>query len=152
MATDNALDSLDYKILSLLTIDARIPYAELGRKVGLSASAVAERVKRMESEGIILGYHARLNEKALGYSVVAFIRMTCDNTHYRAFLKALPRFEAVQECYHITGGDAFLIKVRLGSLDELETLIERLLPFGMPTTSMVLSTPILSRQESVARN
>lgn len=152
MATDNALDALDYKILSLLTTDARIPYAELGRKVGLSASAVAERVKRMESEGIILGYHARLDEKALGYSVVAFIRMTCDNTHYRAFLKALPRFEAVQECYHITGGDAFLIKVRLSSLDELETLIERLLPFGMPTTSMVLSTPILSRQESVGRN
>ena len=143
MATDNVLDSLDRKILSLLAADARIPYAELGRKVGLSASAAAERVKRLESEGIILGYHARLDEKALGYGVVAFVRMTCDNTHYRAFLKALPRFEAVQECYHITGGDAFLIKVKLASPDELEALIERLLPFGMPTTSMVLSTPVL---------
>lgn len=149
MTTDNALDSLDYKILSFLTADARIPYAELGRKVGLSASAVAERVKRMESEGTILGYHARLDEKALGYGVVAFVRMTCDNTHYRAFLKALPRFEAVQECYHITGGDAFLIKVMLTSLDELEALIERLLPFGMPTTSMVLSIPILQQPSRI---
>jgi Lrp/AsnC family transcriptional regulator, leucine-responsive regulatory protein len=151
MAADNALDILDCKILSLLSSDARIPYAKLGRKVGLSASAVAERVKRMESEGIILGYHARLDEKALGYAVVAFVRMTCDNTHYRAFLKALPRLEAVQECYHITGGDAFLVKVKLGSLDELETLIEQLLPFGMPTTSMVLSTPIPQQPPKVLR-
>jgi Lrp/AsnC family transcriptional regulator, leucine-responsive regulatory protein len=149
MATDYTLDTLDYKILSHLALNARIPYAELGRKIGLSASAVAERVKYMESERIILGYHARLDERALGYSVVAFIRMTCDNTHYRAFLKALPRFDAIQECYHITGGDAFLIKVKLGSLDELETLIERLLPFGMPTTSMVLSTPILQQPSRV---
>lgn len=143
MTADNVLDFLDRKILALLVADARIPYAELGRRVGLSASAAAERVKRLESEGIILGYHARLDEKALGYGVVAFIRMTCDNTHYRAFLKALPRIEAVQECYHITGGDAFLIKVKLASPDEMEALIERLLPFGMPTTSMVLSTPVM---------
>ncbi len=142
MTADDTLDSLDRKILSLLAAEARIPYAELGRKVGLSASAAAERVKRLESERIILGYHARLDEKTLGYGVTAFIRMTCDNTHYRAFLKALPRFEAVQECYHITGGDAFLIKVKLASPDELEALIERLLPFGMPTTSIVLSTPV----------
>lgn len=146
----SALDAIDRNILAILVSDARLSYAELGRKVGLSPSAVAERVKRLESEGLILGYRTLVDEKAFGYNVVAFIRMTCDNSHYRAFLKALPTFDSVQECHHITGGDAFLLKVVLPSVEKLELLIERLLPYGMPTTSMVLSTPISRQQAWVA--
>jgi Lrp/AsnC family transcriptional regulator, leucine-responsive regulatory protein len=148
MASAHTLDSIDYKIVSALAADARISYAELGRRVGLSPSAVAERVRQLESEKAILGYRALLDEKAFGYSVIAFIRLTCDNTHYRPFLKFLPSLDAVQECHHITGGDAFLIKVTLSSIDQLEPLIERLLPYGMPTTSVVLSTPIYRQQEA----
>ena len=148
MESGHGLDSIDYKIVCALTADARLSYAELGRKVGLSPSAVAERVKRLESERVILGYRAVLDEKAFGYGVVAFIRMTCDNAHYRAFLKALPNFDAIQECHHITGGDAFLIKATLASVDKLESLIEKLLPYGVPTTSMVLSTPVCRQQEA----
>ena len=148
MTSAHALDSIDYKIVRALAADARISYAELGRRVGLSPSAVAERVRQLESEKAILGYRALLDEKAFGYSVIAFIRLTCDNTHYRPFLKFLPSLYAVQECHHITGGDAFLIKVMLSSIDQLEPLIERLLPYGMPTTSMVLSTPIYRQQEA----
>lgn len=148
MGASDLLDSIDHKIVCALAADARISFAELGRKVGLSPSAVAERVKRLESERIILGYHALLDEKAFGYGVIAFIRLTCDNAHYRPFLKFLPTIDSVQECHHITGGEAFLIKVTLPSIDQLEPLIERLLPYGMPTTSMVLSTPINRQQES----
>lgn len=148
MALSESLDPIDLKIVSTLARDARLSYAELGRKVGLSPSAVAERVKRLESERVILGYRALLDENAFGYSVVAFIRMTCDNAHYRPFLKALPGFEAIQECHHITGGDAFLIKVAVPSVDKLEALIERLLQYGAPITSMVLSTPIHRQQEA----
>src|SRR6202012_1866971 len=72
----------------------------------------------------------------------------CDNTHYRPFLKFLPSIDSVLECHHITGGDAFLIKVTLPSIDQLEPLIERLLPYGMPTTSMVLCTPVFRQQEA----
>jgi Lrp/AsnC family leucine-responsive transcriptional regulator len=144
----DALDSIDYKIVQSLASDARTSYAELGRKVGLSPSAVAERVRQLESDKTILGYRAILDEKAFGYSVIAFIRLTCDNTHYRPFLKFLPSLDAVQECHHITGGDAFLIKVMLSSIDQLEPLIERLLPYGMPTTSVVLSTPIYRQSEA----
>lgn len=147
MASD-PLDPIDYKIVCMLATDARISYAALGRKVGLSPSAVAERIRQMENDQIILGYRAQLNEKAFGYSIVAFIRLTCDNSHYRPFLKFLPTVEAVQECHHITGGDAFLLKVLLPSIDLLEPLIERLLPYGMPTTSMVLSTPVSRAQEA----
>ena len=148
MAEAHDLDSIDHNIVRALAADARLSYAELGRKVGLSPSAVAERVHRLEGEKVILGYRALLDEKSFGYSVIAFIRLTCDNTHYRPFLKFLPTIDAVQECHHITGGDAFLIKVTLESVDQLETLIERLLPYGMPTTSMVLSTPIYRQQEA----
>jgi Lrp/AsnC family leucine-responsive transcriptional regulator len=141
------LDSIDHNIVRALASDARLSFAELGRRVGLSPSAVAERVYHLEGQKIILGYRAILDEKAFGYSVIAFIRLTCDNMHYRPFLKFLTTLESVQECHHITGGEAFLIKVTLPSIDQLEPLIERLLPYGMPTTSMVLSTPIYRQQE-----
>jgi Lrp/AsnC family leucine-responsive transcriptional regulator len=147
MAAAHDLDSIDHNIVRVLAADARLSYAELGRKVGLSSSAVAERLHRLESEKVIIGYRTQLDEKAFGYSVIAFIRLTCDNAHYRPFLKFLPTIDAVQECHHITGGEAFLIKVLLESIDELESLIERLLPYGMPTTSVVLSTPIYRQQE-----
>jgi Lrp/AsnC family leucine-responsive transcriptional regulator len=144
----HSLDSIDHKIVRILATDARISYAELGRKVALSPSAVVERIHQLEAEKIILGYRAVLDEKAFGFTVTAFIRLTCDNTHYRPFLKFLPTIDSVQECHHITGGEAFLIKVALTSIDQLEPLIERLLPYGMPTTSMVLSTPISRQQEA----
>lgn len=148
MGAENSLDSIDFHIVCALAADARLSYAELGRKVSLSPSAVAERVKRLESEGTIRGYRAQINEKAFGFGITAFIRLTCDNTHYRPFLKFLPTLDAVQECHHITGGDAFLLKVLLPSMDKLEVLIERLLPYGMPTTSMVLSTPVYRQEEA----
>jgi Lrp/AsnC family leucine-responsive transcriptional regulator len=148
MGPRHDLDSIDHNIVCALAADARLSYAELGRKVGLSPSAVAERVRQLESEKVILGYRALLDEKKFGFSVIAFIRLQCDNTHYRPFLKFLPSIDAVQECHHVTGGDAFLIKVTLASIDQLEPLIERLLPYGMPTTSMVLSTPVFRQQEA----
>lgn len=75
MTAAHALDSIDYKIVGALAADARISYAELGRRVGLSPSAVAERVRQLESAKAILGYRALLDEKVFGYSVIAFIRL-----------------------------------------------------------------------------
>ncbi len=136
------LDTIDARILSALAKDARLSVAELGRRVALSASATAERLRRLESCQIIRGYRAELNLEELGYTITAFVRLTCDGAHYKPFLKFIPTLEAVQECYHLTGGDAFLLKVVLRSMTEMEELIERLLPYGSPTTSMVLSTPL----------
>lgn len=136
------LDSIDKNILLELSKDARMPFAELGRRVGLSPSATNERVRQLESLGIIQGYRASIDLKALGFPITAFIRLTCDGQRYRPFLKFLNSLHSVQECHHMTGGDAFLLKVILASTDELEHLIEKLLPYGMPTTSLVLSTPL----------
>ena len=142
MALIQGIDFLDKKILQELAVDARLPFAELGRRVGLSASAAGERVRQLESIGLIRGYRAEINLQALGYSITAFVRLTCDGGRYRPFLKFLPTLEAVQECHHLTGGDAFLLKVMLSSIEQLENLIEKLLPYGTPTTSLVLSTPL----------
>jgi Lrp/AsnC family leucine-responsive transcriptional regulator len=137
-----SLDLHDKKILLELSADARLPFAELARRIGLSPSATTDRVKQLESLGLIRGYRADLDLAALGLSITAFIRMTCDGPRYQPFLKFLKTLDPIVECHHLTGGDAFLLKVVLASTAELERLIEKLLPYGTPTTSMVLSTPV----------
>ena len=149
MQTEQGIDLIGRKILLELATDGRLPLAELARKVGLSASATAERVRHLESVGVIRGYHAEIDFEALGYGIVAFIRLTCEGSRYRQFLKFLPTLDPIQECHHLTGADAFLLKVMLSNMSELESLIESLLPYGSPTTSMVLSTP-LERKPQVA--
>lgn len=141
------LDTIDKSILLELSKDARLPFAELGRRVGLSPSAANERVRQLESLGIIQGYRANIDLNALGFAITAFVRMTCDGQRYQPFLKFLQSLDSVQECHHLTGGDAFLLKVILTSTNELEGLIEKLLPYGVPTTSLVLSTPVNRSQD-----
>ncbi len=136
------IDAIDRKILQELSSDARLSVAELGRRIKLSPSATTERIRRLESLELIRGYRADINFEALGLSITAFVRLTCDGNRYRPFLKFLPTLDAVRECHHLTGGDAFLLKVMLASVAQLEDLIEKLLPYGSPTTSMVLSTPL----------
>lgn len=145
---DTIFDSIDKQILHELSLDARLPFAELGRRIGLSASAATERVRQLESLNVIRGYRIEIDLEALGYTVTAFIRLTCDGGRYRPFLKFLPSLQHVQECHHLTGGDAFLLKAVLPNIAQLERLIERLLPYGSPTTSMVLSTPLERKQAS----
>jgi Lrp/AsnC family leucine-responsive transcriptional regulator len=142
MLLHTGIDAIDRKILRELTSDARLAIAELGRRIGLSPSAAAERLRRLESLEIIRGYRADINLQALGFTITAFVRLTCEGTRYKPFLKFLPTLVAVQECHHLTGNDAFMLKVILASMTELEDLIEKLLPYGSPTTSMVMSTPL----------
>jgi Lrp/AsnC family leucine-responsive transcriptional regulator len=142
MLLHTGIDQIDRKILNELSNDARLTVAELGRRINLSPSATAERLRRLESLEFIRGYRADINLQALGLTITAFVRLTCEGTRYKPFLKFLPTLNAVQECHHLTGNDAFLLKVVLSSMTELEDLIEKLLPYGSPTTSMVLSTPL----------
>jgi len=152
------IDELSLNLLIELSRDARASYAELGRRVGLSPSAVIERMRRMEEQGIIQGYAASIDPAALGLSVLAVVRMTCDGTHYHPFLKFVKTLPEVRVCHHVTGADAFSLEVATTSLEELERLIERLLPYGIPTTSLVFSSPVarhapdLTRLGSTKRN
>lgn len=139
------LDEVGRNLLSALQQDARLSYAELGRRIGLSPAATSERLRRLEESGIIKGYRVQLDLEALGLPVLAIVRMSCDGSKYRPFLKAVQTMERVVECHHVAGGDAFILKVAAGSVRELERVVEKLLDFGVPTTSFVFSSPVERR-------
>jgi Lrp/AsnC family leucine-responsive transcriptional regulator len=144
------MDSFGRNLLKELQDNARLSTAELARRVGLSPTATAERMKQMEEAGIVSGYTIEMDREALGLEVLAFVRMTCDGQHYFRLIEFVQTLEEVRECHHLTGGDAFLLKVTTTSMESLEALIEALLPYGNPVTSVVLSTPVERRKFSVA--
>jgi Lrp/AsnC family leucine-responsive transcriptional regulator len=143
------LDSYGRKLLDELQANARLSLAELGRRVGLSPTAAAERLKQMEEVGILRGYTVDIDREALGLEVMAFIRMSCGGQNYHRLLDYVQTLEEVRECHHLTGDDDFLLKVTTTSMADLEALIEALLPYGNPVTSLVLSTPVERRKYAV---
>ena len=140
------IDEIARKLLDELQKDARTSYAELGRRVGLSPSATAERLRHLEEAGVIRGYRADIDPSALGLNIVAMIRMVCDGEQYRRFVEFLSTCEEVRECLHVTGSDALMLKVLVGSIEELEHLLMKFLRYGVPTTSIVLSSPLTRTQ------
>jgi Lrp/AsnC family leucine-responsive transcriptional regulator len=151
METLEILDEHARNLLAELAANARASYADLGRRVGLSPSAVAERMRRMEEDGIIKGYSVEIAPEALGLPILAVIRMTCDGTHYHPFLKFVKTLNEVRLCHHVTGADAFYLEIATASLVDLERLIERLLPYGIPTTSLVFSSPVARKAQDLSR-
>ena len=137
------IDEVARKLLDELQKNARASYAELGRLVGLSPSATAERLRRLEDAGIIRGYRADIDPVSLGLGLTALVRMTADGVQYQPLMNFLAGCEQVRECYHVTGGDALMMKVLVPSIEQLEGLIMKLLRYGVPTTSIVLSTPVV---------
>jgi Lrp/AsnC family leucine-responsive transcriptional regulator len=143
------MDSYGRKLLEELQANARLSLAELGRRIGLSPTATAERLKQMEETGIIHGYMVEIDREALGLEVLAFIRMSCGGQQYHRLLDYVQNLEEVRECHHLTGGDDLLLKVTTTSMADLEALIEALLPYGNPVTSLVLSSPVERRKYAV---
>jgi Lrp/AsnC family leucine-responsive transcriptional regulator len=151
MAMDSTLllDNYGRKLLDELQANARLSLAELGRRIGLSPTATAERLKQMEEIGILHGYTVEIDREALGLEVMAFIRMSCSGQNYHRLLDYIQTLEEVRECHHLTGGDDFMMKVTTTSMADLEALIEALLPYGNPVTSLVLSSPVERRKFAV---
>lgn len=138
------LDEIDRRILEMLQGDCKLALAKLGEQVGLSAPSIVERVRKLEHEGFIKGYHARLDARRLGLDVTAFISVW--TTHARAikeFDQHLKDFDDVLECHHVTGDPTLLLKVKTRNTQSLERLISavRSLPGVERTeTNVVLST------------
>jgi Lrp/AsnC family leucine-responsive transcriptional regulator len=139
------MDSIDWKILRELQTDARISYAELGRRVGLTTPAVIERVRKLEEAGIITGYRAEIDAAKVGLPITAFIRMSITGVDYSHIIEVAENATEVLECHRGTGGDSFIMKVAVADVGHLQTLIDRLTPYGITTTSIVLSSPVKSR-------
>lgn len=147
------LDAIAWKMLESLQHNARISFAELGRKVGLSTPAVAERVHRLEEAGIVTGYHASLNLPRIGLSIRVLVRLTIPGgevqmTRALAAMKELPE---ISRCHRITGAESFVIEADVVSIRHLEALIDRFSALGATSTSTVLSSPVERREYSAAQ-
>ena len=119
------IDAKDKEILSLLLKDAAISKADIARRVGLAASAISERVRRLEADGVIQGYEVRLNADALGKSLLAFVFVT-DAKPSQGFdtAAALSDVTGLEELHKIAGDDCYLLKIRASGTDELNQIIE----------------------------
>jgi Lrp/AsnC family leucine-responsive transcriptional regulator len=143
---------VDRKIIAALRSDGRATFAELGRQVGLSASAVHERVGKLESSGVIIGYHAVVDPREIGLGVTALVGIHLTETAADEDVAvALGELAEVESCYAVAGDEAFVVKVRVATVDELEHSLRRLRAIpgvGRTRTTVVLSTTFEGRPNS----
>lgn len=139
-APEKLLDELGWKLLVALQQNARASFAELGRIVGLSTPAVAQRVRRMEDEGIIRAYRADVDPLRVGLPIVAFIRMSIVGDVLDKLTARVRKMPEIAECYRSTGEDSFILKVHAISVEHLKDVIDRLTPYGTTSTSLVLAS------------
>lgn len=136
------LDVTDWQILSALQEDARQSFTALGQNVGLSGPAVTERVRKLETAGIIQQYTIQIDLPALGAAIQAFVRLTTSPQNYPQIHSLVDSTPAFLECHHLTGDASFIIRVVTHSLPQLETLLQTLSRYGATQTALVLSTPL----------
>jgi len=139
---EKLLDSTSWQILQALQEDARLSYAELGRRVGLSPPAVTERVRRMEEAGIITGYRVEIDAAKIGLPLTALIALTTTPQQYPQVIALMNDLPEIRSCHHVTGNSSFMVKANVSSITHLERLIEQLSHYGQTATSIVLSSPI----------
>jgi len=137
--TERLLDDTGWRILKALQADARLSFSELGRRVGLSAPAAAERVRRLEDAGIIAGYRVDLALEKL-FPMTAIIRISAPEENCTRLAACARGLEEVVEAHRVTGSDRLVLKVVAQSVDHLDGIIRQLSQFGTATVSIVLST------------
>jgi Lrp/AsnC family leucine-responsive transcriptional regulator len=140
-----ALDDIDRRILAELQDNARITFTELGKRVALTAPAAAERVRRLEESGVIGAFRAHLDPATIGYTITAFVRWTSKGPNCARLGEVAKDIPEVVECHRITGETSYILKVVARSVQHLESLLDRLIPHGSTSTSVVLSSPVVHR-------
>lgn len=148
--TPSVLDAIDRRIAGELRTAPRLRVAELGRRVGLSSPAVADRLRRLEDTGV-LSYRAEVDPRALGYTICAIVRISPRGGGLRLIPGIAADVPNVTECHRITGEDCYLIKAHIRSMTHLEELLDELAPFGQTTTSIIQSSPVPLRGVSLGR-
>ena len=140
-----ALNSLDIKAIKLLLRHGRVSWADLGKALGLSAPAAADRVHKLEQRAVIRGYAALVDAASVGYPLTAYVSVTLASHRKRAaFLRAIKKMEQVAECHHVAGDDDYLLKVRCRGTQDLDHLLagelKDKLGVAKTRTTIVLST------------
>ena len=150
MPANGLLDRPNCLLIRELQADARLSLAELGRRVGLSAPAVAERLARLELAGVIRGYRADVDPAALGLGLGVVIRVRPAPRQIAKVADAARASDEVLECERVTGDDCFVMRANVRDVLHLEELIDRFTPFGQTTTSLVQSAPVPRRGPAVS--
>ena len=139
---ETGLDSIDAAILRELCADARIPRAELSRRVALSAPSVADRVRRLEDMGIITGYGARIDPARLGYGLTILIRARPLPGEMKNMIEAIKETPQIVACDRVSGEDCFVARAHVRDVAEMEAVIDRIVPFGATNSCLVQSSPV----------
>jgi Lrp/AsnC family leucine-responsive transcriptional regulator len=144
------LDQVSWKILEALQQNARQSFAEIGRQIGLSTPAIAERVHRLEEAGVITGYHVALDLAKLGIPIRVMVRLTIPggDLQVRRTVAAIKDLPEISRCHRITGDESFVIEANVVSIRHMEVLIDKLSTLGATSTSTVLSSPVQRREFS----
>jgi len=136
------MDAIDYQIIKILQERGRIPVKKLAEIVSLTPPAVAERIKKLEESGVIIGYRAIVDYKKLGRSIKAIIIVTLSPEKRKDFIDFARENECILECHHVTGGFSMSIKAVFRDMTELEALVGKIQQYGNTQTLIVLSSPI----------
>lgn len=146
------MDEFDRKIVAFIQADGRGSYAEIGKAAGLSISAVNERLKKLERQGVIIGWTARVDPRAVGCGILAFVYVMIERPEQEpAFLDLVRQEPAIQECHHVTGDWSYLLKVRVADMAALERLLAqqiKALP-GIPRTQTIIALSSAKEQTAV---
>lgn len=140
------IDAVDRRVLEILSTQGRLSMRELARQIGFSAPSTSERVKRLEDEGVIEGYSAEINPKAMGLALSVYIRLRPMPGEVARVAKLLAASPEIVESDRVTGDDCFVAKAHLRDVDELETLIDRFLPYANTNTAVIQSSPVKRRR------
>jgi Lrp/AsnC family transcriptional regulator, leucine-responsive regulatory protein len=139
------LDKIDYEILEILQENGRIKRNDLAEKVSLSLPSVSERLRKLEEEGYILSYCAKVNSQKLGYMITAFIFVTVDSSkHFQSFVTHCGDSNEIMECHAITGEGTHVLKVKTLNTASLEKLLAKIQSWAgviNTRTNVVLSSP-----------
>jgi len=144
------MDATDIKILNYLQRDGRASIKEISASVNLSSPAVTERVKRLEEDGVIDGYHADINFLKMGKTIQAFVSVDVDPKKYDTFCKFAEEDPRIQSHYHIIGPYNAMLHVACSDSDDLSELLSLIQFYGMSQTSVILNTPFF-RKESLTK-
>jgi Lrp/AsnC family leucine-responsive transcriptional regulator len=139
------VDSINAQLLAELQEDARLSVAELGRRVGLSSPAVAERIQRLEETGVIRGYHADVDPRALGWSLTAVIRIRPAPRELKKVADLARATPEVVDCRRMTGEDCYILTAHLRDVEHLEQVIDQFVAYGQTTSSIMQSSPVPRR-------
>jgi Lrp/AsnC family leucine-responsive transcriptional regulator len=145
IAEGASLDATNRLLLAQLQANARLSLAELGRRVGLSSPAVAERLQRLEQAGVIRGYGADVDPRALGFALSVVLRIRPAPREITKVAELARRTPEVVECNRITGEDCYIMRAHVRDVEHLEEVIDRFVAYGQTTTSIVQSSPVPRR-------